>query len=95
MKAWFIDTGRHPRGSRAALDRMVAELATGHGVTVAELHGPSRIKRIVNIRQAIMAEVYATDRWSLITVGRALNRDHTTVLHAVKKLRALAQQEAA
>lgn len=94
MLMWFVRTGRLPRGSIAALNRMVAELAKEHGVTVEQLRSSNRRKPIVAIRQDIMARAYATGRWSYISVGKALDRDHTTVIHACRKVRALAEQEA-
>jgi chromosomal replication initiation ATPase DnaA len=69
--------------------------AAKHGYTLAQLRKDDRTKAISTARQAVMVAAYATDKWGFITVGKALHRDHSTVVHAVQKARALAQQEAA
>lgn len=85
----------YPRGPRAACRAFLAEAAERRGLTLDHLKSRDRTQRIAMIRQHAMAEAYATGKWSLLTIGHCIERDHTTVLHAVKKVRALAQQERA
>lgn len=85
---------------------MIAALvATRHSCSVAELRGPARERCIAWPRQEamwLMRQVLTPKgehRFSLLQIGRFLgDRDHTTVLHGIRKhdgRRALAQQEAA
>jgi hypothetical protein len=57
------------------------------GFTVEEITGPSRRRDIVAARQKIMFEVYTYFNKSLLEIGRMFGgRDHTTVLHAIRKV---------
>lgn len=54
---------------------------------VADVLGTSRNRRIVAVRQRAMAEVRKQrPDLHLTDIGRLFNRDHTTVLHALKKM---------
>jgi hypothetical protein len=57
-------------------------------VTLAEMDGDRRCVRIVEARHGAMAEIYVRcTGMSLPEIGRMFGgRDHTTVLHALKKL---------
>jgi chromosomal replication initiator protein len=90
-----------PPISMAAITEIVA---ARHSCSVAELRGHGRTRCIAWPRQEAMwqiRQVRAPDgspRFSLPQIGRYFSdRDHTTVLHAVKAhaKRSLAQQEAA
>jgi chromosomal replication initiator protein len=70
------------------LHDFIAEAAAEAGVTVAHILGPQRPRRIAEPRQKAMARAYATGRYSLPQIGRAFDRDHTTVLHACRKAEA-------
>lgn len=60
------------------------------GVSFAELKGPRRDRNIVRARQVAMYEVYTQrDDMSTPMVGNLFGRDHTTVLHAVHKIKAM------
>ncbi|MGO8242962.1 helix-turn-helix domain-containing protein [Rhizobium johnstonii] len=60
------------------------------GVSFAELKGPRRDRNIVRARQVAMYEVYTQrDDMSTPMVGNIFGRDHTTVLHAVHKIKAM------
>jgi hypothetical protein len=63
-------------------------LARRYDVTLAEMDGDRRSIRVVQARHAAMAEIYVQcPSISLPEIGRMFGgRDHTTVLHAVKKL---------
>lgn len=69
------------------------EYAMRFGVTVADLEGPDRRPPIAHLRQECMAACRATGRWSLKQIGRAFgDRDHTTVLHAIRRVAERAEQ---
>jgi chromosomal replication initiator protein len=67
--------------------RIKIEVADKHGLRVADLEGPCRVRRFAHPRQEAMARVRretAKGRASLAWVGRQFGgRDHTTVLHAL------------
>ncbi len=65
---------------------IVEETAAAHGVTVAEMMGPRRIRRIAHARQEAMATIYAETKFSYPQVGEFFGRDHTTVIHAVRRV---------
>lgn len=75
---------RLPRGRLAHLREIAREVCDIHGITMGEILGPSRVWCIAHPRQKAMAIAYATGRFSLPMLGRFFNRDHTTVLHAVR-----------
>jgi chromosomal replication initiator protein len=76
---------------RSARD-IVREVAEGHGLTVADLTGPSRLRYVCHARQEAMwliRQVRSSGgkpRFSLPFIGSLLGeRDHTTVLHGVRE----------
>jgi chromosomal replication initiation ATPase DnaA len=92
MKPWFsqwhgLQTPTKPvRGSCGAeARRLLAERAADFQVTVSDLVGDSRKRAVAWPRQAIMAELYETGRYSLPAIGRLFNRDHSTVMHGVRR----------
>lgn len=91
MKPWFsqwhgMHTPKVSRGSCGAdAKAYMAERARDLKVSVSELLGPNRKRAAAWPRQQIMAELYATGRYSLPAIGRLFNRDHTTVLAAVRR----------
>jgi len=70
--------------------------AIAGGITLSEILGPCRIKRIVEVRQGFMLAAHEAG-YSTPEIGRALNgRDHTTVLHGIQRARKrAAEREAA
>lgn len=69
--------------------RSIAErIAIENGVSFGEVLGPSRNRSIVAVRHAaIRAVVNARPDMSLPQIGRVFNRDHTSILHAMRKTR--------
>ncbi len=60
--------------------------ALRHGISVREIMSPSRGRPVVAARYEAMALVYQHSQLSLPQVGRLFKRDHTTVLHALRKV---------
>lgn len=57
-----------------------------HGLTTGDILGHRRCKAVVRVRHAAMAAVYlARPDMSLPQIGRAFKRDHTSILHALRK----------
>lgn len=71
------------------VDLMIAVHAVKHGVTVSDLKSRSRAQPLAHIRQKIMAKLRRDTDLSYPTIGRIFNRDHTTVLHAVRRIEEL------
>lgn len=72
----------------AAPKGMVCRIARRHGLTRADLTGPSRLRTIVRVRMLAMAVLARRfPDMSLKQIGRHFGgRDHTTVLHALRKM---------
>jgi hypothetical protein len=62
----------------AIICRCVAEF---HGVSVAEIRGPSHLRKHVYPRQVAMYLARDLTQCSLTQIGRYFRRDHTTVVH--------------
>ena len=81
-------------GSAAArpltLEHIIEEAAALFGVPVADLIGPARTRTLVCARQAAMYVCRVRTNESLPVIARAFHKhDHTTVMHAVRKVEAL------
>lgn len=71
---------------RQAATDIINRVSKETGVTVAEMKGTRRLRRVADARQRAMAEVGAQCYWlSLPQIGRIFQKDHTTVLHAMRK----------
>jgi hypothetical protein len=73
-------------GSLFAKD-IISIVAHHHGLTYADVIGPNRARNIIKARDyAIRAVADARPDWSLPHLGRIFGgRDHTTILHSLKK----------
>lgn len=76
---------------RLTMKAIIAEVATRHGLTAAELCSSSTAHYIAHPRQEamyLMRQVQGPaggPRWSLAAIARALGgMDHTTVLHGIR-----------
>lgn len=54
------------------------------GVTIEELRGPDRHRPLVTARRIVAAYLHRRG-WSSVMIGRYLGRDHTTILHHLKR----------
>lgn len=66
-----------------AVKAYVDAVAEATGLQPRVIYGASRKRQIAMARQLVMFLAHR-DGVSLSTIGRALNRDHTTVLHGVR-----------
>lgn len=73
-------------GDSRNMREIVRDLADSSGVSVAEIMGDSRTRRIAHVRQEAMAQMRATGRYSFPQIGRFFNRDHATVIHACRRV---------
>jgi chromosomal replication initiation ATPase DnaA len=72
-------------------ERIAADVAAGHGLTLADLKSSSRRLPVAAARQEAMATLRTitredgrTPRYSLPWIGRLFDRHHTTVLYACR-----------
>lgn len=66
--------------------RIIAQVAACHRLTVEDILGPSRKAPVIAARQDAMVEVFlARTDLSFPMIGRVFHRDHSTVVHAVKR----------
>lgn len=72
-----------------AVADIVTAVADAFGVSAKELLGPSRLKTVMLARQTAVYLARTVGKLSLPAVGRAFGRDHSTVLHAVRKVEEL------
>ena len=79
-------TIRHPQTIADAAAIVIA-VCNEHEVHPDDLLGPSRLRPIVRARQEAMWRLWADLGLSLPQIGGLLDRDHTTVLHAIDKRR--------
>lgn len=64
---------------------MVVVGARNHGISVGELRGAGVTRKLSRTRWRI-AKAARIAGFSLPTIGRALNKDHTSVLHGLRRL---------
>lgn len=75
---------RHP----PTMTSILIEVADRHGLTVADLEGPSRARAIAAARHEAMYQMHKTGLWSSVQIGwRVGERDHSTALHGIKRHR--------
>ncbi|PRD42097.1 hypothetical protein C5748_18250 [Phyllobacterium phragmitis] len=66
---------------------IIARVAHQHGFTYDDIIGLSRSRKLINVRfEAIAAVRAARPNMTLPEIGKRFNRDHTTILHALKKM---------
>lgn len=81
----------HGRDWRA----FIALRAADFSLTYQEVVSRSRAKAIVHARAVIMYEIHETGLKSLPEIGRMFGRDHTSVLFAVRKIKAQMENDPA
>lgn len=65
---------------------IISEVAAKHGLTCAHIIGPQRLRTYVRARRAaIHAVLVAYPHMSSPQLGRLFNRDHSTILHALRR----------
>lgn len=83
----------------AAYERMVTidnikrTVATYYNIRVADLNSQRRTRSLARPRQMAMALAKELTQHSLPEIGEAFGRDHTTVLHACRKIAELRENE--
>ena len=69
-----------------AIARIARAVAAHCGVTVPAMLGEGRSGPVVAARQMAMALVHDMHGYTLKRIGRPFDRDHTTVLHSLRRV---------
>lgn len=86
LRRQLLRAGRAP-AERPDVPRVVKHVAAAHDITVKELLGESRLRRVMWPRQIAMFLARELCGLSLPRLGEAFGgRDHTTILHACRKV---------
>lgn len=79
----------------ADIGAIIRRVAAAFGISEQELLGTSRLRTFLRPRQAAMYLARELTGWSLPRIAAAFGRDHTTVLHACRKITAERQTDPA
>jgi len=79
---------------RVTIDEIQKKVAEYYSIRISDMHSPRRARTVARPRQVAMYLAKQLTSRSLPEIGRKFGgRDHTTVLHAVKKIEALMGEE--
>ncbi|HCC24496.1 MAG TPA: chromosomal replication initiator protein DnaA, partial [Holosporales bacterium] len=79
---------------RVTIDEIQKKVAEYYSIRVSDMHSPRRARAVARPRQVAMYLTKILTTRSLPEIGRKFGgRDHTTVLHAVKKVEELMAEE--
>lgn len=56
------------------------------GYTIEELISDRRHQPLVEARQELYWQIYKNTNWSLPRIGKLFNKDHTTILHGLRRV---------
>jgi chromosomal replication initiator protein len=76
-------------------DEIIRTTASSFGFSVDDVLSPSRRQPLVMCRQVSMYLCRELTDLSLPKIGEAFNRDHTTVLHSVDKVKRILRSDRA
>lgn len=65
---------------------IVARVAKLHDLSPEDITGPSRQPRCCEARRKVMQELQAKG-WSTTQIGHLLNRDHSSIVHGLRRAR--------
>ncbi len=68
------------------IDSVINIVANEMGVSITEIKSKKRTRKITEARQVYMYIARDILNESLITIGKTIGRDHSTVLHGIKKI---------
>ena len=81
LPRWY----RPPALTRYTGREIIARVAKLHDVDPDDITGPSRHAELCEARFCIMREL-RDKGWSTPRIGRLLNRDHSTVVHGLRRI---------
>ena len=91
-----LSDGRYVAGQRLTVDRIQRSVADAFDITLNDMVSKRRTRSVARPRQVAMYLSKKMTKRSLPDIGRRFGgRDHTTVMHAVKRIEALRQEDPA
>jgi len=75
-------------------ERILIETAAKHKISIKDLRSSAKYSKIVNARWECMYRLKVELNLPLTAIARFMNRDHTSVLHALRKYEKTRQQVA-
>jgi len=73
------------------IDEFLKAFIASHGVDEKDFKSSSRVRDLVDLRSVYCAVVKDLGDYTLSDIGKSINRNHATVIHAVKNYRTLEQ----
>ena len=68
-----------------SLRAIMLEVCEEHGVVPADIAGRDSRQHVVQARRVYCIMARARSKYSFTSIGRSINKDHTTVIHYVKQ----------
>ncbi len=93
VESILAGTGK-PTSRGTSLDAIIKRVVAVFGVTEKTLFGPSRLRNVLLSRQVAMYLARELVGLSWPRIGAAFGRDHTTVMHACRKIKDAVQSDA-
>jgi chromosomal replication initiation ATPase DnaA len=94
VKSIVFSAIRRRAAATKVIDPIIHELCKLYGVGYADIIGNRRHLSIVIPRQKMMWVINQTTNYSSIKIGKGFGgKDHTTVLHAVKKINRMLEDD--
>jgi chromosomal replication initiator protein len=63
-------------------------VAQKHGISTIEIKSARQSKKIVTARNEAIYRIFCKTTFSLPLIGRLFNRDHTTIIHSLRRHKA-------
>jgi chromosomal replication initiation ATPase DnaA len=93
VRDWLLLTSATP-GNHIQIKTVIAAVAEHYGISASDIISSRRTANVVRPRQVAMYLAKTLTLRSLPEIGRRFGgRDHTTVLHAVRKIEGLLKQD--
>lgn len=78
--------GKNMSSITRKIEKAIYEICEKHDVSKKDLLGRSRLPNIVRARHGLMQHMHFNLGMSYSKIGRMMERDHTSVMHACKKI---------
>jgi chromosomal replication initiator protein len=87
MNYWIVPTVLKQNFTKSEREELASDIlktvSNYYGVSIEDIKGRCRKRKIVKPRQVIMFLLRTKARMVLSDIGEVLNRDHTTVIHSI------------
>lgn len=84
---WYLDIPKDPKRE------ILRSVANEFGITVADIRGCSRKNLVKQARWKAAWLLHKRGTMSLTAIGKCLNKDHSTILHALKNYRPQTEED--